>query len=146
MGYLPDTFRRTFTNETSAVADHLFVPSWSVSLVSVETNAPGCSKPVVDAYGIAITWPAPCVDPGESVVVKFDQISPNYLGDPAWSVVTTPTPTIEPTTVATSTPAATPAALPQAGGPPASRGAWLFAILVSLAMIAAGTLALKRIR
>jgi hypothetical protein len=96
----------TFTNTTGQAADHLHV---SVDLaadgVPLLANAPGCLTPSISTGGFLftdahVTWPDPCVDPGESVTLQFFTdcffCSPPTILSSTWSLTATPTPTPPP--------------------------------------------------
>jgi len=144
-----DTFDFTYTNDTGSPANHLLVTTYGAFDLTVTRNAPGCAEPVLAVFAVDITWPNSCVDPGESVEVQFDLISPYYWGDPEWSVVPTPSPrptVTSPTPSPTPLRTVTPAALPETGGAGGSSGTGASLLVAALTLMAAGAFTLKRIR
>ena len=100
------------TNNTGSPADQLTInfAEASASLQPITQNAPGCPAPSLSYqvgfppvyYKLVVTWPAPCVDPGESV--NFTFFTDCTPGCPAPSVSSysfsgPPTPTPSPTPV-----------------------------------------------
>lgn len=141
------TFHFTYTNDSGIVASHLLIPTFGAYSITLLRNAPGCADPSVAQYSVDLAWPTACVDPGESVVVRFDLISPFYWGDPVWSAEeATPSPTPGTTIAPSPSPTVTPAALPQAGGAPGSAPDSGAILAAGLILILGGSLALKRIR
>ncbi len=63
------------TNDTGEPAGFLHLQSLPSFIASPSVNPPGCGTPTV-ASGFEsweVTWPSPCVDPGESVVFDLPE-------------------------------------------------------------------------
>jgi len=94
----------TYVNDIGVAADGLHIIAyWPGGIVLVQ-NAPGCSSPSIHTslllpfvgwYLTDVIWPAPCVDPGESVTIEWfgDCITCHVFFEPATWTTSTPTPT-----------------------------------------------------
>jgi hypothetical protein len=146
----------TYTNDSGRVADTLTIDRVFGSQgirVRVTANAPGCLEPIITVRptpnydNVILSWPDACVDPGESVSLEIDLVSPDSLGHATRSLEgATPSPTPGPTIAPSPSPTVTPAALPRAGGAPGSDPDSGAILVVGVILILGGSLALKRIR
>jgi hypothetical protein len=81
------TFQMLFANGQGGPAVEADFPEWhGVEAARLVANAPGCSEP--QWLGNDLRWPTPCVDPGESITIEFDVVSPAFVGEPIWLVPT----------------------------------------------------------
>lgn len=142
----PATVQETYTNDGDQTASGLSISQLhALQGIRLITNAPGCDPPAIDgnASPVTVTWGSACVDPGESVVLELDLLSPIFTGIPEWThpeAATTPTPTPSPTPAAT--PTMTPAGFPNSGN--RTGGGSLPLAWVGLAIAGVGVLLLVR--
>lgn len=141
-GGCPATLQTVYTNDSGRPANALSIDNVvGLQRARLVENAEGCGPPALteDGFDVILSWGnAACVDPGESVVVEFDVLSPYGIGLPTWlhpAAVATPAPTPSSPVNPTRTPAPTPASLPDAGGPPSKDS--LGAVHPGLALAAA---------
>ncbi len=83
----PGPFQFVFTNYGGGPAVEADFPEWhGVQGFRLVANAPGCPEP--QWIGHDPRWPTPCVDPGESITIEFDGVSPIFVGSPVWLIPT----------------------------------------------------------
>ncbi len=113
----------TLTNNTGQIAGgiHLNLATFAGSLQPLTGNAPGCGAPAYSTPGwpyttLDVTWPAPCVDPGESVTFTFvKDCTASTCGPQPPTVSSFNWTNLQPTPEPTPAPASTPLA-PAVGG------------------------------
>jgi hypothetical protein len=153
----------TIQNETNKIARGLILHSHHTDGLMVVENPPGCPDPNIDfdinnLDPLYITWPIPCVDPGETFSIHLSNVcspcAPPEVYAHEWTFTTptpsgqtksptpspTPTPTSSPTATShpSATPVITPASLPHSGAATEKHG-WLFVwLLAGLALAFAG--------